>query len=137
MPQVGILASSKAKRSFYALSANFHPQPNRSLDNGRWQLPAETSLGFVLGQMAVALIGSQPVKSLSPAGKQAALKAFRWTKVSTLTASELRQARLSFINDHPQLEEQPKELAKAMKEAGLWTSITELHVIVKQIARLK
>ncbi|NDJ15636.1 MAG: hypothetical protein EBY17_31440 [Acidobacteriia bacterium] len=100
-------------------------------------LPVETTLEFVMGQMAIARTGSQPLKALSSAGQQAALKAFKWTKVSMFSAKELKQARLAFIDGHPELAEQPKELARAMKADGLYTDITELHVIVKQIGRLK
>lgn len=133
----GDRADRKMKRCFYAVSLHFHPQPDRTLNAGRWQLPTETSLEFLLGQMVVGLTGSKPFNALSQSGRKAVLKRFKWTKVSMLTAGELKRARLAFIRAHPQLVEQPKELAKAMKEDGLWTSITELHVIVKQIARLK
>ena len=126
-----------AKRSFYATTIHFNPQPDRTLNGGRWHLPAETSLGFVLSQMVVSITGSQPLKALSPAGQQAALKRFKWTKVSLLTVKQLKKAKLNFIVEHPELHQQPKELARAMKNDGLWTSITELHTIIKQIAGLR
>ena len=128
--------NANAKRAFYALSAHFNPQPDRSLNNGRWHLPAETSLGFVLGQMMIALIGSQPLNALSATGRKAVLKRFKWTKVSLLTAKQLKAARISFIVGHPELHRQPKELAKAMKSDGLYTDITELAVIYKRVPKL-
>ena len=127
----------KAKRAFYALTIHFNPQPDRSLNNGRWQLPAETSLGFVLGQLIVALTGSQPVNALSTTGRKMVLRRFKWTKVSLLTVKQLKKARVEFIRSHPELHQKPKELAKAMKEDGLWTPITEIHAITKQIAGLR
>ena len=133
----GDRADRKSKRCFYATTIHFNPQPDRTLNWGRWQLPAETSLGFVLSQMVVSITGSQPLKALSPAGQQAALKRFKWTKVSLLTVKQLKKAKLNFIVEHPELHQQPKELARAMKNDGLWTSITELHTIIKQIAGLR
>lgn len=121
---------------FYALSLHFHPQPDRSLNNGRWQLPAETSLGFLLGQMVVGLTGSQPLNALSATGRKAVLKRFKWTKVSMFTAKQLKAARISFIVGHPELHSQPKAMAKAMKLDGLYTDITELAVIYKQVPKL-
>ena len=126
----------KAKRAFYALTIHFHPQPDRSLNHGRWQLPAETSLGFVLSQLIVALTGSQPVNALSAAGRKLVLRRFKWTKVSLLNAKQLKKARVEFIRSHPELHQNPKELARAMQQDGLWTDITELHTITKQIVRL-
>lgn len=129
--------NANAKRAFYALTIHFHPQPDRSLNCGRWQLPAETSLGFVLSPLIVALTGRQPVNALSSAGRELGLRRFKWTKVSLLTAKQLKKARVEFIRSHPELQQEPKELAKAMKEDGLWTSITDLHAITKQIAGLR
>ena len=126
----------KAKRAFYATGIDFRPQPDRSLDNGQWHLPAETSLGFVLGQMMIAKIGSQPLQAISPAGQQAALKRFKWTKVSLLTTKQLKAARIEFINEHPELLQDFKAMAKAMKLDGLYTDITELAVIYKQVPNL-
>lgn len=127
---------SKMRRSFYALSIDFHPQPDRSLNNGSWHLPIETSLGFVLGQMVVSITASQPLKAITPAGQQAALEEFQWTKVSLLTAAELRKARISFIKDHPELLQDFKAMAKAMKLDGLYIDITDIYRITKQLPRL-
>lgn len=129
-------ADRKTGGCFYALCIHFHPQPDRLLNNGRWQLPAETSLGFVLGQMVVGLTGSQPLNTLSAAGRKAVLKRFKWTKVSMFNAKQLKAARISFIVGHSELHCQPKELAKAMKLDGLYTDITELAVIYKQVPKL-
>ena len=129
----GDRANANAKRAFYAVSLHFNPQPDRSLNNGRWQLPAETSLGFVLGQMMIALIGSQPLKALSPAGQQAALKR---TKVSMLNAKQLKAARISFTVGHPELHQDFKAMANAMKQDGLYTDIADLHAIVRQLPKL-
>lgn len=126
----------KAKRAFYALTIHFNPQPDRSLNNGRWHLPAETSLGFVLSQMVVSITGSQPLQALSSAGQQAALKRFKWTKVSMFNAKQLKAARISFIVEHPELLQDFKAMAKAMKLDGLYTDITELAVIYKQVPNL-
>ena len=129
-------ADGKTGGCFYALCIHFNPQPDRSLDNGRWHLPAETSLGFVLGQMVVGLTGSQPLEALSQAGQQAELKRFKWTKVSLLTTKQLKAARVEFINNHPELHQDFKAMAKSMQQDGLYTDITELAVIYKQVPKL-
>lgn len=129
-------ADRKTGGCFYALCIHFHPQPDRSLNHGRWQLPTETSLGFVLGQMVVGLTGSQPLNALSPTGRKAVLKRFKWTKVSMLNAKQLKAARISFIVGHPELLQDSKAMAEAMKLDGLYTDITELAVIYKQLPKL-
>lgn len=129
-------ADRKTGGCFYALCIHFHPQPDRSLNHGKWQLPAETSLGFVLGQMVVARTGSQPLNALSPTGRKAVLRRFKWTKVSMLNAKQLKAARISFIVGHPELLQDSKAMAKAMKRDGLYTDITELAVIYKQLPKL-
>ena len=129
-------ADRKTGGCLYALCIHFHPQPDRSLNHGKWQLPAETSLGFVLGQLVVGLTDSQPLNTLSATGRKAVLKRFKWTKVSMFNVKQLKAARISFIVGHPELHCQPKELAKAMKLDGLYTDITELAVIYKQVPKL-
>lgn len=129
-------ADRKTGGCFYAICIHFQPQPDRSLNHGRWQLPAETSLGFMLGQMVVARTGSQPLNALSPTGRKAVLKRFKWTKVSMLNAKQLKAARLSFIVEHPELLQDSKAMAKSMQQNGLYTDITELAVIYKQVPKL-
>lgn len=130
-------STSEARRCFHALSIDFRPNPDRSLDVGKWLLPINTVLNHHFAEMLVKLAGREPLDALSPAGKQAALNAFKWTKVSLLTVKQLRAARVEFIRSHPELHQKPKELAAAMKADGLWTDITELHAITKQIVRLR
>jgi len=87
--------------------------------------------------MVVSITGRQPVNALSPPGRKLVLRRFKWTKVSRLTVKQLKKARVEFIRSHPELHQKPKELARAMQQDGLWTSITELHTITKQIAGLR
>lgn len=47
-----------------------------------------------------------------------------------------RERRLEFIRAHPDLVQQPKDLAKAMKKAGLYSSKTQIDTITKSIGGL-
>jgi hypothetical protein len=73
---------------------------------------------------------------LSEPGLQAALNSFKWTKVSTLTAQEAKQARLDFVRTHPELHNDHQAMAKALKTAELYSDTADVYAIKKQVTRL-
>jgi hypothetical protein len=77
-----------------------------------------------------------PIELLNDEGKEVALANFKWTKVSLLTPKELKQARIEFVLLHPDLHQNPRALAKAMKKEELYSSTAEIYAITKQIPRL-
>jgi hypothetical protein len=123
-------------RCFVAGWAEFRPGPNRMLNDGRWVAPGKTMLLSVLYPGFKKLAGKTPIEALSAIGQVAALERFKWTKVSLLSAKELRMARVEFVRSHPQLHQDLKTMAKAMQQDGLYTDIADLHAIVRQLPKL-
>lgn len=121
---------------FHAASIEFRPTPALTLAKGKWILPCETTFAHLLSQKLRSLLRGDAQQWLSEAGHRAALKYFKWTKATLLTRAELKQARLEFVRQHPQLHAHPRELARAMKKAELYSEITELYAIVKQLPRM-
>ena len=124
---------SKAKLNIYAGSIEFKPQPDRTLDKGRWNIPRESVPAYLLTIMLESL-GADGL--LSEAGTQAALDSFKWTKVSRLTTQEAKRARIDFVRQHPELHNNPQALAKALKTAELYSDTAEVYAIKKQVPRL-
>ena len=119
-----------------AVTIDCRPEAGRSLGKGKWMLPINTSVGFLLSGVLKKMVGRDPLKALSEEGKKTAIETFKWTKVSLLSPEALKKARLDFVRQHPELHAQLRELAKAMKKAELYSDTTELHAISKQIPRL-
>jgi hypothetical protein len=125
-----------ARRCFVAGLADFRPGPNRLLNQGRWLAPRKTMLTSVLEPGLRKLAGKSPIEALSAMGQVAALERFKWTKVSLLSVKELRRARIEFVRNHPQLQQDLKAMAKEMQQDGLYTDIADLHAIVRQLPKL-
>lgn len=131
-----VLAQNRVgKFYYYATTAEFRPL-NHTLGKGRWVLPSETIFAHLLGRKLRSLRRGDPADWLSEAGHQAALKHFKWRKTTLLTRRELKQARIDFVRQHPELHKQPRELARALKAAELYNEHTELGAIVKQLPRM-
>lgn|GEM_PF-4397007 len=124
------------RRCFVAGLADFRPGPSRLLNDGKWLAPKKTRLTSVLYPGFMKLAGKTPIEALSAMGQIAALERFKWTKVSLLTAKELRIARVDFVRSHPQFHQELKTMAKAMQLDGLYTDIADLHAIVRQLPKL-
>ena len=125
--------NAKAKLNVYAGMIDFKPQPNRTLDKGKWIIPKESVVSYLLTQMLETL-GTSGL--LSEAGLNAALDSFKWTKVSLLTVQEAKQARLDFVRSHPELHNDHQAMAKALKTAELYSDTAEVYAIKKQVPRL-
>lgn len=123
------------QRFIHAAAAEFNPKPDRTLGVGRWVMPLETTINFRLAKTLRGLVG-KPISALSVKDQQWALNSFNWTKMTMMSARELRAARIQFIFDHTELHGKPRELAQAMINAELYTDITELNVIVEQISKV-
>jgi hypothetical protein len=126
----------EVRRCFVAGLADFRPGPNRLLNGGKWLAPRKTMLTSVLEHAFRKLAGKTPIEAMSTIGQVAALERFKWTKVSLLSAKELRMARVEFVRSHPQLHQDLKVMAKAMQQDGLYTDIADLHAIVRQLPKL-
>ena len=124
---------SKAKLNVYAGTVEFRPQPDRTLGKGEWQIPRETLMAYLLTQMLESF-GTAGL--LSEAGTQAVLDSFKWTKVSLLTAQEAKLARVDFVRNHPELHHDHRAMAKALKNAELYSDTAAMYAIKKQVPRL-
>lgn len=124
------------QRCYHGLAVQFRPQPDRSLDGGRWLLPMNSTIGAVFGRQIQRLVGRKPLKCLSVEGVVETLAAYRWTKAALLTAAQLKAAKLEFIREHPGLHDDLPRLAGLMKQQGFWTDNIEPHVIVNQLRGL-
>jgi hypothetical protein len=132
---------AKASRShsakyYYAGTMEFRPTPARTLGKGKWSLPMQTTIYYLLFQKLCSLFQGDPQNWLTLAGHQTALNHYKWTKVNLMTRAELKQARLEFVRQNPHLHSQPRELARALREAELYAEHTELGAILRQLPRM-
>ena len=110
--------------------------PDRKLGKGKWVLPMETTVMYLVGKQLRSLLRGSPERWLSAKGVEAALSEFKWTKATLLTREQLVAARIEFVRQHPELHNQPRELARALLKAGYWSNTTQLSVITKQVPGL-
>jgi len=124
---------SNCKLCLYAGSIEFKPRPDRTLGKGAWRPPLEVSVSYLLADW-LELMGKPGM--LSEMGVQAAVDNFKWTRVSLLTNTEAAKARIDFVRDHPELHNNHQSLAKALKEAELYSDTMEIYAIKKQVLKL-
>ena len=126
-------------KSFLCLDAcgfECRPIADRTLGKGKWRMPLNVIVGYLFTKMLKKMCHGNPIELLNDEGKEVALANFKWTKVSLLTPKELKQARIEFVLLHPDLHQNPRELAKAMKKEELYSSTAEIYAIAKQIPGL-
>jgi len=125
--------NTKARLNVYAGTIEFKPRPDRTLGQGRWIIPIETIVGYLLTQM---LETSGAAGLFSETGMETALDSFNWTQVSLLTAQEAKLARIDFVRNHPEMHNSHQAMAKALKRAGLYSDAADIYAIKKQVPRL-
>jgi hypothetical protein len=125
--------NAKAGLNVYAGMVEFKPQPDRTLRKGKWLSPAEASVSNLLSLM---LESTDQNHLLSELGVKAAVDNFKWTRVSTMTNREAKQARIDFVREHPELHGDHQALARALKKAELYSDTMEIYAIKKQLPRL-
>ena len=96
----------------------------------------ETIIGYLFSKELKQMCLGNPVDMITDEGRKIALETFKWTKVSLLTPKELKKERLEFVRQHRELHQNPRELAKLMKAAGLYSDTVEVCAIVKQLVKL-
>ena len=120
----------------HAASIEFRPTPAKSLGKAKWLMPMETTVMYLLGKQLRSLLRGSPERWLSAKGVETALSEFKWTKATLLTRDQLRAARIEFVRQHPELHDQPRELARALLKEGYWSDTTQLSMITKQVPGL-
>jgi len=126
------------RSSLCLYAGGFHcsPTPDRTLGKGKWMMPMETIIGYLFSKELKQMCLGNPVDMITDEGRKIALETFKWTKVSLLTPKELKKERLEFVRQHRELHQNPRELAKLMKAAGLYSDTVEVCAIVKQLVKL-
>jgi len=125
--------NADAELNLHAGTIEYKPKPDRALGLGQWQFPRETSVAYLFSDMLESM---DQANLLSDLGAGAALDSFKWTRVSTLSASEAKQARLDFVKQHPELHHNHQALAEELKSAELYSDAAEVYAIKKQVPRL-
>jgi len=129
-------ANHDSRVNLYAAMVKYKPTPERALGSAHWIIPSPASIGNLLTRLVIEISRKEPVGLLSEAGKEAVLANFKWTRVSLLTAAEVKQARVEFVREHPELHYDPDALAKALKKAELYSDTAQMQAIKKQVPRL-
>jgi hypothetical protein len=124
---------SNCKLCLYAGSIEFKPRPDRTLGKGAWRPPLEVTVSYLLADWLESM--GKP-GMLSEMGVKAAVDNFKWTRVSLLTNTEAAKARIDFVRDHPELHNNHQSLAKALKDAELYSDTMEIYAIKKQVLKL-
>lgn len=69
----------------YGGAFDCRPTPDRTLGKGKWMMPMETIIGYLLSKELKRMCRGNPVDLLTDEGKRTALETFKWTKVSADT----------------------------------------------------
>lgn len=115
---------------------DFRPKPDGTLGNGVWVEPFKDSISHALHREFHSRFKHRPLEILSDQGKKALLAEFQWTPLARMTSKQAREARITFIREHKVLAGNPKELAEAMRSAGLYAESTTSHQIMKFLPSL-
>jgi hypothetical protein len=111
--------------------ADFRPRPDRSLGPGKWITHRTHCIeAFLFGDLR-RLAGGPPVNLFRKENQFALLDEFEWTPLTLMTAKQARNARIEFIRNHPALVPNHKELAKALKQAQLYSDDTSVSQICR------
>jgi hypothetical protein len=121
--------------SLPAGSVEFWPTRDRTLGASQFIESKNNNLAFQLN-LLLRSCGKDPIELLSEEGIEAVLEKFKWSKISTMTQTEAKEARFHFVKEHPELHKDPLSLAKALITEGLYFDTTQVDRIVKQIERM-
>lgn len=122
--------------SFPSGALELRPRPDGTLSEGRWLEPMPGHMNSMLRSILLKAVGGPPLQAISEEGKTRLLSSFTWTKLAKMSRKEARRARVDFAKSNPALLEKPEELARALRQAELYTSSTPLSYIVRQLATI-
>jgi hypothetical protein len=116
--------------------ADFRPRPDRSLGPGKWITHRTHCIEAFLFSELRHLAGGSPANLFGEENQSALLNHFEWTPLTLMTAKQARRARIDFIRNHSELVPNRKALAKALKEAQLYSDDTSVSQICKFLPSL-
>jgi hypothetical protein len=114
---------------------DFKAKPDRTLGKGKWLQPMINTVPSLLQNLAKSIVANAD-HVLTSDGKSAAIEAFKWDSLNTMTTAQARHARVEFIRAHPELIPKPRELAAALKKANLYAQFSDTGKIVKSLPKL-
>lgn len=120
----------------FAGIANFRPQPDQTLDRGKWIPPRKHFVQNLLFSELRTLSETMPANLLSEEAELKMLAEFEWTPLALMTQKQARNSRIEFVKANAELAKNPKELAKALQAAKLYSQDTSLSQIRKFLPSL-
>jgi len=118
----------------YLAGVEFRPRPDRTLGRGKWLEPKEWTLASSTTKFLRKMFKRSAAGVLSEAGQHYVLDSFEWNELSRMTSREARSARVAFAKTHTNLHGKPRDLAVALKQAGLYAESTSISQIIKHLS---
>ena len=115
---------------------NFRPKADKSLNKPRWRKWDNYSISRIFMREFLKLGIPNPSEMFTEKGVSQLLEKFTWSKLSLMTNSEARAARVLFIQKNPNLVSNPKQLAESLKKAELYAPGTSNSQIAKFLPSL-
>lgn len=112
---------------------DFRPRPDGTLNPGKWIEPVPGHLIWLHNRILRKSFPGTPLDLLSDEGEEIVLGGFKWSPLARMTGPEAKKARLEFARTHPQLHDDPRALAQAMRKAQLYSEGTSLTNILKHL----
>jgi hypothetical protein len=123
--------STKSGGVIHACYFEFRPQPDGTLNLGKWPRPEQIGLPYHLVKIANRCVADHPIRAFSKTGLAFILSNFEWTPLARMTPKEARTARIQFIRKNSSLISDPRKLAEALRSAGLYSENTSISQIQK------
>lgn len=132
------LAKESDERGNYIHAGNieFRPTCEKKLNLGKWRAPLENTIWELLWQKFRSLTPAFPKDAFTQKGQELLLSEFEWTRLSLMSPTQARKARIDFVREKSSLWEKPKELARALFEAELYSKQTNLTQITRALPKL-
>lgn len=128
--------AGKAASNISCGMMQFRPRPDGSLGNGKWWEPREGSIGLRLFEVLRKVAGSEsPLGCFSAAGIKRCLDSFEWLPKHKMSKSELASKRLEVIKESSSLWDDPRGLAQALKDQGLYSISTDINQIKRHVEK--
>lgn len=128
--------ATKERSHVFAGGCDFRPLPDKSLGPGTWLQPRTHSVEALLFAELRSRAKTTPCSIFTSEAQSRLLDRFEWTPLALMTAKEARQARIDFVKQNSVLANDPKQLARALKAARLYSEDTGVSQIRKFLPNL-
>lgn len=117
-------------------SAAFRPRPDKRLDTGKWMPFRKHFVESLLWSELRGFGEGKPLVVLAEVTQVRILSEFDWTPLALMTSKQAREARIQFVRANRQLISDTKLLARALKQAHLYSDDTSVSQIRKFLPSL-